>query len=41
MIQSKSDYEALFLIVGLKAVCGRGDDCSNHESFVKIYTAAG
>lgn len=33
--------ESPFLVVGLQAVCGRGDDGSNHECFVNIYTAAG
>ena len=33
--------ESLFLIVGLQAVCGRGDDGSNQECLVNIYTAAG
>ena len=27
--------------MGLQAVCGCGDDGSNHECFVNIYTAAG
>ena len=31
--------ESLFLIMGLQAVCEGGDDSSNHECFVKIYTA--
>lgn len=33
--------ESLFLIVGLQAVCGRGDDGSNQECLVNIYTSAG
>ncbi len=33
--------ESLLLIVGLQAVCGGGDDGSNQECFVNIYTAAG
>ena len=32
--------ESLFLINGLQAVCGCGDDRSNHECFVNIHTAA-
>lgn len=33
--------ESLFLIVGLQAVYGSGDDGSNQECLVNIYTAAG
>ena len=39
----KSELKVLnrFFDSGLQAVCGRGDDGSNQECFVNIYTAAG